>query len=166
MGKNDGLCLERRYMAIHIDKQGKAKCGATPYSRYGWLNLTTDKSKANCKRCLGTVKRTVQPKVIKENMVGKIFHTSWGYDMTINQYAKVIKQSPKSILLQECVAEVRDDYGRGAGRAKTSGHLKKDGDQFRLYKKVTPYGERWAGGGQCRYWSEWDGTESYHNTWD
>lgn len=153
-------------MSIHINKDGKAKCGATPWSRYSWLNLTDDPTKADCKRCLGTVKRTVLPAEITENMIGKIFHTSWGYDMTINEYAKVIKQSPKSILLQECYRSVENDDGRGNGRATTMGTLKPDGEQFRLYKKTSKYGDRWAGGGECRYWSEWDGRESYHNTWD
>jgi len=152
-------------MSIHLDKQGKAKCGSTPWG-HNWLNLTADRSKANCKRCLGTVKRTVKPAGIKEDMVGKIFHTSWGYDMTINEYAKVIKQSPKSILLQECYRGIKNDNGMGNGKATTDGTLKPEGEQFRLFLKTTNYGERWAGGGRCRYWSEWDGRESYHNTWD
>lgn len=158
-------------MSIHINKNGKAKCGATPWSRYGYLNLTEDKSQANCKRCLGTVERQSQSATISQNLVGKIFHTSWGYDMTINEYAKVVKQSEKSILLQECYAAVSDDNGMGGGRATTDGTLKPNGDKFRLYKKVRKMHdgrtyESWAGGGQCRYWSEWDGQSSYHNTWD
>lgn len=164
-------------MKIHADKgNGQAKCGATPWGRMGalWIDSTYTRNlgyKVNCKRCLGTVKKNARSAEIKENMIGKIFHTSWGYDMTINEYAKVIEQSPKSILLQECTRSVRDDYGRGAGRATTLGTLKPDGEKFRLYKKVrtnyngTEY-ETWAGGGEVRYWSEWDGKESYHNTWD
>ena len=151
---------------IHLQIGNKAKCGATTWRKWSLnLVLTTDKTKVNCKRCLGTVKRTVQPTAINENMIGKIFHTSWGYDMTINEYAKVIKQSPKSILLQKCYANVTDDNGQGNGSA-TAADIKPDGEQFRLFKKTTSYGERWAGGGQCRYWSEWDGKANYHNTWD
>lgn len=153
-------------MAIHLKTpEGKAKCGATPWSRYGYLEMSEEKSQVNCKRCLGKVRRNSEPSVIAENMIGKIFHCSWGYDMTINEYAKVIKQSPKSILLQECYAVVKDDYGMGNGSAKAGG-LKPDGEQFRLYKKTSKWGDRWAGGGQCRYWSEWDGRSNYHNTWD
>lgn len=153
-------------MAIHFNQNNKAKCGAQSWGWGSGLNLSTNQSEVTCKRCLGTVERTTKPAEITENMIGKIFHTSWGYDMTINEYAKVIKQSPKSILLQECTRDVKDDYGQGAGRATTNGHLVKDGEQFRLYKKTTSYGETWAGGGECRHWSEWDGRESYHNTWD
>ncbi len=158
-------------MTIHKDKgDGNAKCGATRW-RGGapWVDSAFTRKlgyTANCKRCLGTVKRTTAPAVIMENMIGKIFHTSWGYDMTINEYAKVIKQSPKSILLQECYRAVSDDNGMGNGRATTDGELKPNGEQFRLFKKTTAYGDRWSGGGQCRYWSEWDGRSSYHNTWD
>lgn len=158
-------------MKIHKDKgDGTSKCGATGWGgRTLWLDCTYTRNlgyTVNCKRCLGTVKQTRKPAAIKENLLGKIFHTSWGYDMTINEYAKVIKQSPKSILLQECYAAVSDDNGLGGGRATTDGTLKPGGDQFRLYKKTTSCGETWAGGGECRYWSEWDGRESYHNTWD
>lgn len=154
-------------MSIHLKTPlGKAKCGSTPWNRHYGLSLSEDRTLVDCKRCLGTVKRTTQPAQIAENMIGKIFHTSWGYDMTINEYAKVIKQSPKSILLQECYRAVSDDNGMGNGRATTGGELKPNGEQFRLFKKTTAYGYRWSGGGQCRYWSEWDGRSSYHNTWD
>ena len=162
-------------MIIHKDRgDGSPKCGT--WSRLPWVEGDYSKSKGfevNCKKCLGTTKQTTKSVSITENMVGKIFRTSWGYDMTINEYAKVIKQSDKSILLQECYAIVKDDYGKGAGRAKAGG-LKEDGKKFRLSLKErdTGYGKPytyWAGhlhGSGVDYWSEWDGQESYHNTWD
>ena len=165
-------------MSIHLDNNGKAKCGATPWSRWSAMQITKDKTIVDCKRCLGKVKRTVQSAEIKGDMIGKIFHTSWGYDMTINEYAKVIQQSPKSILLQMCykITNGESYYPGGTGRATTKGELRPDGEKFRLFKKTRTYNdwktgkpityENWAGGGECKYWSEWDGRESYENTCD
>lgn len=160
---------------VHLNKDGRAKCGASPWGS-GYIALSNDQKKVTCKRCLNKVVRKAQSVEVKEDMLGKIFHSSFGYNMTINEYAKVIKQSPKSILLQMCVVNVENDYGRGDGKASTDGHLKKDGRQFRLYKKVKEFtdyktGEKksytyWAGGRDCDSWSEWDGQENYHNTWD
>ncbi len=164
-------------MKIHttVKKEGHkdvAKCGARGHMI--WLDCEYTRKHGfttNCKRCLGTTERTTQTVQISENMIGKMFHTSWGYDMTINEYAKVIKQTNKSVLLQECYANVKDDYGRGAGKAM-AGDVKPNGDTFRLIKKEREnyQGDKfayWAGGQHSsQSWSEWDGQESYHNTWD
>lgn len=165
-------------MITHLKtSDGKAKCGSTPYHRYSSLLLSDDKSQVTCKRCLGTVTRSTVTAPIEGNMVGKIFHTSYGYDMTINEYVKVIGQTEKSLLVKECYAIVRDDYGLGGGNA-VAGGLKKDGKEFRIFRKVrtwtNPYTqetntwESWVGSlHQCaNSWSLWDGRPDYHNTWD
>lgn len=162
---------------IHLNKNGKAKCGATPWSKWSLMEISKNKEDVTCKRCLNKVKRTSQGVKIEKDMVGRIFHTSWGYDMTINEYAKVIKQSPKSILLQMCYTRTNGlEYGPGGRGKATAGSLKPDGEKFRLFRKVRTYkdyftgetrvDESWAGGGQVRYWSEWDGRESYENHLD
>lgn len=156
---------------IHQNINGKAKCGAQPYHRISWnLVLTDDAANVNCKRCLGTVKRTVAYAKIEGNMIGKIFHTSWGYDMTINEYVKVIKQTEKSLLVQECICSVTDDYGKGNGKATTDGTLVKDAKPFYIKRKDTSYGSYWKGSmngnTSASLWNEWDGKANYHNTWD
>ena len=168
-------------MAIHINKDGKAKCGATPWSRYGGLHLVTDEKDATCKRCLGKVKRNSDFAPITENMVGKIFHTSWGYDMTINEYVKVIKQSEKSLLVRECTPVTNGgEYYPGSTGQATAGGFVKDGAQFRIFRKVKTYTdydgqlqtwESWVGtkpgySGVVTSWSEWDGKPDYENRLD
>jgi hypothetical protein len=156
-------------MAIHLNKNGKAKCGATPWSRYSWLNLTDDKKQVDCKRCLGTVKKPAAVAKITENMIGKIFHTSWGYDMTINEYVKVIGQTDKSLLVQECTTASNGlEYAPGSVGKAWAGGLKKDGKQFRLFRRVTSWGDYWKGSlhSSADIWSLWDGTPDYENHLD
>ena len=44
-------------MKTHLNKNGKAKCGAEAWSSYSWLSLTNDIGKVDCNKCLGTVVR-------------------------------------------------------------------------------------------------------------
>lgn len=153
------------------DDPNKAKCGA--WGRWLYIDSEYTRSKGyeiNCKKCLGTSRQTTVSQKIEEDMIGKIFHCSWGYDMTLNDYAKVIAQTDKSILLQECYTNVSNDDGRGNGKAVPGG-LNPEGEKFRLFFKVrdTGYGNPypyWAGGPSYRSWHEWEGRPNYHNTWD
>lgn len=160
---------------IHLKQGNKVKCGSRPWRGSFNFLVTEDKSEVNCKRCLGTVKKTVSWAPIKENMTGKIFHCSWGYSMTINEYVKVIKQTEKSLIVQECYPEVKNDDGRGSGRATTSGQLMKDAQPFsiKLRERVDYQGKTYRswvgnmpGNSSAGWWQEWDGKENYHNTWD
>lgn len=162
---------------IHKNKDGIAKCGAKPYHRYMDLVKTDDDTKVTCKRCNGTIQRKSECAPIDKNMIGTIFHTSFGYDMTINVYVKAIEQSDKSVLVKECCANVSDDYGMGGGHA-TAGGLKKDGQMFRIFRKIRNYtnpytkvtntSEEWVGKlhSSATSWSIWDGKANYHNIWD
>lgn len=163
---------------IHLNKDGKAKCGNQSYRRFSFtIQLTDDISQVNCKKCAGKVQRNSTFAPIEKDMVGTIFHTSFGYDMTINEYVKVISQTEKSLVVKECYAVVKDDYGRGNGKAIAGGY-KPDGKEFRIFRKVKKYTDRyngqehvwesWVGTlhGSADSWSIWDGKENYHNTWD
>ena len=83
-----------------------------------FLAGVTEPEKVSCKRCLNTVKRPVIMK-LTDNYVGKIFHAQWGYDMTINDYAKVIKQTASTLTLQICYTMTNGESysGRGTGKA-------------------------------------------------
>lgn len=152
-------------MSVHLEKEGKAKCGARSCWGYGTY-LATANVPANCKRCLGQVKQRYLPAPIEGDWKGKIFHRSYGYDMTINEYAVVIEQSEKSVLVQECSMSVIDDNGRGGGKSWPCG-ASPSGKKFRLFHKVF-VGEKphssWAGDGHS--WSVWDGQLNYYNSWD
>lgn len=161
---------------IHKNIEGKAKCGSAPYHKYSWnFQLSTNDSLVNCKRCLNTVKRECTFEPIAENMVGKIFHTSWGYDMTINEYVKVIKQDEKSLLVQECYTKTNgQEYGWTSQGEAMAGGVKPDGKKFRVFNKVRRYNDykgnpamyqMWVGKlHECATsWSLWDGKPDYEN---
>jgi hypothetical protein len=108
-------------MTVHImEKDGAAKCGANVYYTRAWnqekgqyegpeirkismrksLVFSSEKFPATCKRCLNKIERpqVIQAPEIPENFV---FHRSFGYDMTINVFAKPIKKTPKGYLCAE-----------------------------------------------------------------
>ena len=149
-------------MIMHMAKEnGKPKCGQVR----GWsFWVTKDPDKVTCKKCLGTAKHaTVEP--ITDNMVGKVLRYSFGYDMTINVYAKVIRQTAKALVCKECYASVQDDYGKGEGRS-TCGEVKEDAKEFMIKRMKSAHGyEHWSGAGNC--WQvERPGEKHYYNTWD
>lgn len=153
----------------HLEKEsGKAKCGSRPWGHAAYLwRLTSNPDEVQCRRCKGTINRRYENEAIKEKMVGRIFHTSFGYDMTINVFAKVIKQTEKTITLQPIKTSVKDDDGRGNGRAKPYDEPDTTEKIFTLKKMKSKEGSYsyWSGG-KYGPWSEWDGQEHYHNTWD
>lgn len=103
---------------------------------------------------------------------GKILHTSWGYDMTINDYAVVIDETPKSVLCKMLSVKVESDNGKGDGKAMPV--LKElDEKPFRLFKRGTPENLYFKGSypfcngsKKMGYFNIWNGRANYHNTWD
>lgn len=119
------------------------------------------------------MKRTTKYSPITEDMIGKIFHRSWGYDMTINDYVRVIDQTPKSLVVKECKVRVENDTGHGQGTAEPTG-IKEDGEQFRMFKIQKTWKDYYTGeertainwvGGSHTWWL-WDGKANYQNSWD
>ena len=51
------------------------------------------------------------------NLTNQVFSHSWGYDMTIVDYVKVIADTPKKAKCITLKTIVKDDYGKGDGRA-------------------------------------------------
>lgn len=156
-------------MHLTVNDEGKVKCGAVSWGYGPGVYATKEVEKVTCSRCKGTVRRTVTSGSFEGNWKGKIFHTSFGYDMTINRYAMVVKQNAKSVLVRECGAIVKDDNGCGAGNA-TCGEPDMSSKPFLIFKKMRDYGngrppsESYVGDGT--WWTEWDGKKNYHNTWD
>lgn len=156
-------------ITVHSNKNGAAKCGAKAYGSWTFgPTLSDDKKAVNCKRCLGTVKKTVTNVAIPSDMLGKILHTSYGYDMTINKYLKIVKIGPKSAVGMPLYPIVSDDDGMGRGRAVPGGVIK-DAKPVTILRKVrdTGYGKPYDYYTADRdTWSTWDGRPNYHNTWD
>jgi len=149
---------------FHLNKDGKAKCGTRKY----FISLTNDMTQVNCQRCLNKRSYTLEILPITENYIGKIFHYQFGYDMTLNVYAKVIRQTEKTLIAQECYTCAKDDYGRGEGRA-VAGDIKPNGEIYKiiLRRKTDRWGTRQYFKGMGRYGCDlWDGKPNYHNSWD
>lgn len=111
---------------------------------------------------------------VKNSLVGKIIHTSWGYDMTINEYAVIVEETDKTVKCKMLQISVVDDYGKGGGRALPT--LKEqEGEAFRLHKRAGgAFGGVYFKGSypfcngskRSDCFSLWNGKANYHNTWD
>lgn len=158
----------------HGQLEGAAACGCNVFksfknseqgerkvSRSRLVFFENEKNPATCKRCLGNVARPITLP-ITEDMVGKVFHRSFGYDMTFNVFAKVLRHTAKGLLCQECFASTNGDehYPGGSGRA-TAGDLKPDAKPFVMLLKRSQYGhEGWSGGGEG--WTISSSGQSYY----
>jgi len=169
---------------IHImEPNGAAKCGANVYKHYEMINgaytfiekrvgkrrfLYFENAEkghvANCKRCLNTINRP-ETAAISEDMTGTIFHRSYGYDMTINEFCRVIKHTAKGLLVQMCSTRIDGDPLSPGATARASAG-KPTGKSFIMLKKHNPKWkyDYWTGGGQ--HWRQWDGRPCYENHLD
>lgn len=150
---------------IHSSVNGQAKCGAKPYYRNTALLVSEIREQVTCKRCLGTITKKYDSPAITGDLVGKIFYCSWGYSMTLVDFVKVIKQTEKSLLVQEMETMVSNDDGGGSGKA-VPGELKQDEKTFRLFSKKYKRYDKVYFVGQEKTWSMYDGTPQYYNSWD
>ena len=104
-------------MTTHKDSNGKPKCGARQrYGRFA-LYITNNDSEVTCKRCSGTSKKPQKTETLTEDIIGKLLHYSWGYDMTINEFYVITKQTPHSVLAEKIGTRQQESsgYGYGAG---------------------------------------------------
>lgn len=46
-----------------------------------------------------------------ESNIGKIYHVGWGYSMTLNNFYKVIKETPKGAIVREIGSTILDGGG-------------------------------------------------------
>lgn len=170
-------------MTVHIaEPNGAAKCGANVYRHFEYVGdkrrfiekrISTRKLlyfenaekgiRADCRRCLNTVVRSTK-QAIAGNMVGKLFHRSFGYDMTINVFAVCIAQGDKSLTCIETVP-LYEGYAwepGGNGKASPSAKPKEDAKPFKMYlmaseKRTHLY---WAGDGE--HWSVCEPAQSFY----
>ena len=161
-------------MIIHLlQADGAAKCGVNVYQVWQtnkrkisnkYFLSSENILEVNCKRCLNNGDKS-ESVALTENYLGKIFSCSWGYDMTINDYAKVIKQNGACLTLQICAAHVENDNGMGGGKS-WAGEVDPNGKIFIIRQVRTKSGHTHFTKAQGQYWSLWDGQKDYYNTWD
>ena len=103
-------------------------------------------------------------KTAQDVQVGDILYTSYGYDMTLVDFYKVIERKNASIKIQLLNYQVVDGNGYGSGKVvplpSPAQDSEVDGKIFRLSKN---YGVCKIGGKTARYW---DGTPMYYNHMD
>jgi len=84
------------------------------------------------------VKKVYKPKNpnAKHPLVGKILHSSWGYDMTINEFCKIIEVSPTG---KTCKCRMVGKEGFNGYQGKVSAGNVCHGPEFRLKIKENNY---------------------------
>lgn len=155
-------------MSVHLaTPEGKAKCGSRSYWGYGTYLEKLPNVPANCKRCLGKVEKRYETIAFDPSYLGKIIHRSFGYDMTFNVYAKIIKLNAKSATAIEIktMTVAGEPYGHmGTGRVRPL--HEPVGEPFIIYLKKFKQGEWTSIVGDGNSWSLWDGQSNYENHWD
>jgi hypothetical protein len=97
-------------------------------------------------------------------MIGRIYSYSYGYDMTIQVYCKVIEERAKTVKAVEISHTVENDDGKGMGRSYPLPDKFISGP-FLLYKRVDRSGRVYLAG-RGHHWHENNGQGDYYNTWD
>lgn len=85
----------------------------------GFARITEDATKVDCSTCLGKKRAPNRYQSIDingMNLVGKILHKSWGYNMTLNTYYLITKQDAKSVVAHEIGSKVVETTGYMSGR--------------------------------------------------
>ena len=97
----------------------------------------------------------------------KIVESSFGYDMTINDYFVVLSENDKTAMLQPIGKIVKDDYGLGSGRSIPDAS-KVTGEPFRARVVKSGNGISYSSPKYITgHWAdEWNGKPNYYNTWD
>lgn len=110
----------------------------------------------------------------REIKSGDILMTSWGYNMTINDYCKVLENTGKTLKCVMVSSRVENDNGLGEGRSSPLPELEIS-EPFRIkiskrgiyvslvgsYPYVMGRNNKRKG-----YWHTWDGKPNYYNTRD
>lgn len=154
-------------MAIHLQSnEGKAKCGARSWRRFSFGCPTTDQlSAVTCKKCLGTGRKARPSERITENLVGKIIHTSWGYDMTINEFMVIRRQMNKTVEAEEIGTKIINHDGYGQAGHEVPDTTKRTGRMVRFLVKRN-WNNEISFVGDGRWYGLHDGKEVYFNTLD
>lgn len=107
-----------------------------------------------------------------DTLKDKIFYTSWGYNMTLVDFIKVIEETEKSVKCVMLGIKIENDFGGGNGRAYPTNEI--ESQPFRLLKKKYSNGDIYLRGsypycnGSKRKdsFTEYRGGGSYYNSWD
>jgi hypothetical protein len=99
-----------------------------------------------------------------------IYYTSWGYDMTIVDYLKVLENNGKTAKCVMIGCKVEDDCGKGNGRAwPVEDRVISEPFRLRVKSDHLRGSYPFCGNGSKRYdiFFKYEGMDGhYYNTWD
>lgn len=134
----------------------------------GFISITDNIANVTCKTCKGergaNRVKTVDPDI---SDVGKVLYTSWGYNMTLVDFCKIIGITDKKVRCVMLGRTVTGDNGRGDGKASPGGEygkpflLSKTGSGY--FKGSYPFVE---GSTRSGFFSVHDREYQYFNSWD
>ena len=124
-----------------------------------------------------TVKKAVKKPVQKHEWVGKKLHCSYGYNMTINNFAKIIEVSPTGKTVKCRMVETITNGQQFGGNGKAKAGSRVHGPSFRLHVRGNdsfigsyPFIVQGSKKEQCSYRKGYFGFahdgEYYENHWD
>jgi hypothetical protein len=100
----------------------------------------------------------------------KILSTSWGYNMTHNDYALVIEETDKTVKCVMIKSKVLTGDGYAGEEMPDAEAIHTDRPIFRLRKRengIYSGSYPFCGGSTRKDWfKEWDGKADYYNTMD
>lgn len=119
-------------------------------------------------------KKATTKKANNHPLVGKVLHTSWGYNMTWNDFCQIIEVSPtgKTVVCRMLNTDIAEFNGF-TGTVKAGNKL--HGEKFRLrVRESASWGTSFVGtysryegrGGRKGYFSLYDGSPCYENHMD
>lgn len=122
-------------------------------------------------------RKSVKAKKTKHAWIGKKIHTSYGYNMTINSFAKIIDVSPTGKTIKCRMVETHTNGQEFGGNGKAKAGNKVYGPEFRLHVRdyeffvgSYPFVIQGKNKDQCNYrkgfFSFAHNGEYYENHWD
>lgn len=181
---------ENKMAVVHLrNEDGSAKCGCNVWKvhekdengnrievrkimrRFLYFENKEKGLHATCKRCLNQVTRETSVLVPDDDLTGKVFHRSFGYDMTINVYARPIKKTAKGLWCQEVKANIdQGAWSPGGGKSSAGTTFDDNHKPFLMQKKSRPGMSGnpfiyWTGDGHD-WWVSDETTTHYENHWD
>lgn len=143
----------------------------------GYARVTENVAEVNCSTCLGKKRapnRYQSVDISHLNLVGKILHKSWGYNMTINTYYLITKQNARSVVAHEICSKVVEDTGYMSGREVPVPEMRKEPRgsdekaEYTFIVKGTPEHMSFIGGqfSHSKYNHLWENEPNYFNHCD
>lgn len=120
------------HLKVQKDDKPATKCGSKSYWGYG-LYTTENPEEVTCKRCRGEVKRRSNPS-LTEDLTGRLLHSSWGYNMTHNEFYKIVSQTKKQVKAVKIGSEAVEGDRGFSGDEKPNANIVLEGGKEYVFQ--------------------------------